>query len=149
MRKILILVTTALIAISALFVAAFFGVIPLGEPSLKLDFESAPPWHVRPGNAFEVGIIIVNNAWMLAVAKNVRVEVVTPEGFTISGTNTNEWNKNFGTMRGRDCKNETFTLAASSNVLPGNYTVTVSVLAENAPKQIFTPQIVVELPYIP
>jgi len=139
----------AVTAIVALFVASFFDVIPLGAPSLKLEFEPTPPWHVRPGNSFRIEIAIANNAWLLAFAKSVRAEVTTLEGFTIVGTNANLWTRNLGTLRGGDRRNDTITVMVSNNVLPRNYTLAVKVLGENAPEQILTPQVVVELPYIP
>ena len=149
MRKALILVIAALLAIGVTGVflaAAFFGHIPLGEPRLRIEFYPPPPWQVRLGNSFEVGIEIANDAWLLAVAKDVRVFVSMPEGFTESVTGTNEREIIFGTLHGQEGLGWTFTVTVSSNVSLGNYAITIKVLGENVPEKIFTPQVIVLAP---
>jgi len=140
------LVIIVFVAVSALLAMTFFGAPPLEEPSLKLELEPTPPWHVRLGNSFEVSIEIVNSASSLAEAKGVRAEVTAPEGFVISGTNKTKWNGDFGTLRGGDRRNDTLTVAVSSNVLPGNYNMTIRISGNNVPQQTLTPKVFVELP---
>ena len=146
MRKALILVIAALLAIGVTGVflaAAFFGHIPLGEPRLRIEFYPPPPWQVRPEDSFEVGIGVTNDAWLLAVAKDVRVFVSMSEGFTESVTGTNEREMIFGTLHGQEGLGWSFTVTVSSNVSLGNYTITIKVLGENVPEKVFTPQVIV------
>ena len=149
MRKALILVIAALSAIGVTGVflaAAFFGHIPLGEPRLRIEFYPPPPWQVRPGNSFEVSIGITNDAWLLASAKDIRVAILMTQGFTESVTGTNEREIRFGTLHGQDGLGWEFTVTVSSNVSPGNYTITIKVLGENVPEKIFTPEVIVLAP---
>ena len=145
----MILVIAVLLAIGVtgvLFAGAFFGRVPLGEPRLRIEFYPPPPWQVRLGDSFEVSIGIANDAWLLAWAKDVRVEVFMPEGFTSSRTGTNECEINFGTLHGGGGLGWGLTVTVSSNISPGNYTVTIKVLGENVPEKIFTPQVIVLAP---
>ncbi len=48
--------------------AGFFARIPLGEPILRVKFYPPPPWQVRSGGSFEVGIGVANDGWLLAWA---------------------------------------------------------------------------------
>jgi len=79
---------------------------------------------VRPGDSLEVSIAVANDAWLLAWAKDIRVRVFMPEGFTISRTGTNDCELNFSTLH-------------------GNYTITIKVYAENVPEQIHSLEMIV------
>jgi len=149
MKKALVLVIVVLLAIGVmgmLFAVALFLHIPLGEPKLRMEFYPPPPWQVRPGDSLEVSIAVANDAWLLAWAKDVRLTVLTPEGFTISRTGTNECELDFFTLHGGDGLSNTLSVTVSSNLPPGNYTLTISVLGENVPKQIHSPQVTVLAP---
>jgi len=146
MRKILVLVIVILLAIGVtggLFTVAFFGHIPLGEPRLRIEFYPPPPWQVRPGDSLEVSIGVSNDAWLLAWAKDVRLIVFMPEGFTSPRTGTNECELNFFTLHGGDGLGNVLTIKVSNDVKPGNYAITVKVTGENVPEQIHTPQVIV------
>jgi len=138
----LIIVIVILLTIGAFFGLVFLQV-PLGEPKLRIEFYPPPPWHMRPGESLEVSVGVANDAWLLAWAKNVRVTVSVPEGFTISSTGTNECELNFFTLHGGDGLGNGFTVVASSNISTGNYTITIRVLGENVPEQVHTPQVAV------
>ncbi len=149
MRKVLILVIAALLAIvvtGVFLAAAFFGRIPLGEPKLRIEFYPVPPWQVRPGNTFEVSMGIANDAWLLAWAKAIRVAVFMPQGFSSARTGTDECEIHFGTLHGGDGLGNGLTVTVSSNVSPGNYTITIKVLGENVSEKVFTPQVIVLAP---
>jgi len=146
MRKALILAIALLLAmgVTGVFLtAAFLGRIPLGEPKLRTEFYPPSPWQVGSGGSFEVSIGIANDAWLLAWAKDIRVTMFMPEGFTSSHTSTNECEINFGTLHGGDGRGSGLTITVSSNVSPGNYTITIKVLGENVPEKTFTPQVTV------
>jgi len=146
MSKGLILVTAVLLTIGVAgvsFAVAFFGRVPLGESRLRIEFYPPPPWQVRPGGSFEVGIGIANDAWLLAWAKDIHVAVFMPKGFTSSHTGTNECEINVGSLHGGDGVGSGLTVTVSSNISPGNYTITIKVLGENVPEKIFTPQVIV------
>jgi len=128
------------------FAAAFFGRVPLGEPRLRIEFYPPPPWQVRPRDSFEVSIGVANDAWLLAWAKDIRVAVFMPNGFISSHTGTNECEINFGSLHGGDGVGSGLTVTVSSNVSPGNYTITIKVSGENVPEKIFTPQVIVLAP---
>jgi len=138
----LILVIVLLLAIGAFFALVFLHV-PLGEPRLRLEFSPPPPWQMRPRESLEVSVGVANDAWLLAWAKDIRVIVFVPEGFTISRTGTNECELNFFTLHGGDGLGNSFTVVASNDISPRNYTITIRVLSENVPEQVHTPQVVV------
>jgi hypothetical protein len=142
MRKCLILVTTVLLTASVLFVL-IFGHIPLGEPNLRIEFYPLPPWQVTSGGTLEVSIGIANDGWLLAWARDVRATVFMPEGFTNSRTGTNECELNFFTLCGGDGLGNVLDITVPSNILPGNYNITIKVAGENVPEKIFTPDILV------
>ncbi len=135
--------------VSALFSVVLLGQIPLGEPALNVEFVPAPPWQVRPQDSLVLHIAIVNNGWYFAVAKSVRLQVVAPSGFTISGTNTNEWSKNLENIPGGERRTDAITIATNFVAIPGNYTIGIRVLGENTSEKHLNATIVVELPYIP
>ena len=141
--------TLAIIAFAAIGIvvtAAFFRATQPEKPDLTLVFRPPlPPWHVKPGYSFQVGIEVMNNAGTSSVARGVQVKVVAPPGFIISGSNANQWNRNFGDLDGGDGENETLTVTVMSGVQPGNYNIETRTWATNAPEQIGTSQVVVEL----
>jgi hypothetical protein len=144
MRKALIIAIAALLGIDATGVflaAAFFGHIPVGEPTLRIEFYPPPPWQVRLGNSFEVSIGIANDAWLLAWAKAIRVDVFMPEGFTSDKTGTNECEIHFGSLHGGEGLGRGPTITVSNNVSAGNYTITIKVSGENVPEKTFIPQV--------
>jgi hypothetical protein len=146
MRKALIVSIVVLIVIGSLFPVAFIGRIPLGEPKLRIEFYPPPPWQVGSGGSLEVSIGVANDAWLLAWAKGVRVVVSMPEGFTSERTGTNECEIYYGSLHGGDGLGNALFITVSSNVSPGNYTITIKVLGENVFKKIFTPQVKVLSP---
>lgn len=141
MRRALIVVIVALIAIGLLFSVALFAHIPLGEPKLRIEFYPSPPWQVRTGDTFEVAIGVANDGWLLAWAKNVRVLVLMPEGFTESYTGTNQREMYFGTLHGGDGMGNTLSVLVSGNASSGTYTITLKVFGENVPEKVLTPQV--------
>jgi len=143
MRKIWLLGILALLVLCVLF-AVFLWRTP-AQPKLSVEFSPNHPWHTKPGQTFELHIKIVNEA-QESSAKNVQILVSTPENFTISRTGASECNLSFGTLRGGEAANDTLFFAVPLDALPGNYTVTVRVWADNVPEQTFTPQVTVELP---
>jgi hypothetical protein len=141
MRKPLMITIAALLAtvvIGVFLAAAFFGHIPLGEPTLRIEFYPPPPWQVRPGNSFEVTMGIANDAWLLAWAKAIRVDVFMPEGFTSDVTGTNECEIYFGSLHGRDGLGRGLTIVASNDVTHGNYVITIKVSGENIREKTFS-----------
>lgn len=142
MRKGLILIIVVLPTIGMFFTLVFLKV-PLGEPRLGIEFYPTPPWQVRLGDSLEASIGVANYAWLLAWAKDVRVNVFVPEGFPISRTGTNECELNFFTLHGGDGLGNGYTVRVSNNISPGNYTVTIKVYGENVPEKIFTPKVMV------
>jgi len=142
MRKGLILIIVVFLTIGIFFTLAFLK-IPLGEPRLRTEFYPPPPWQVRPGDSLEVSIGVSNDAWLLAWAKDVRLIVFMPEGFTSPRTGTNECELNFFTLHGGDGLGNVLTIKISNDVKPGNYAITVKVAGENVPEQIYTPQVIV------
>jgi len=141
MRKGLVLI---LVVVSiGMFFALVFLKVPLGEPKLRIEFYPLPPWQVRPGDSLEISVGIVNDAWLLAWAKDIHVTVIMPEGFTSSRTGTNECELNFFTLHGGDGLGNGVTIIASKNVKPGNYTITIKVSGENVPEKILTPKVMV------
>jgi len=142
MRKSLILAIVILLTIGAFFGLLFLQV-PLGESRLRIEFYRPPPWQMRPGESLEVSVGVANDAWLLAWAKDVRVTVSVPEGFTLSSTGTNECELNFFTLHGGDGLGNGFTVVASNSISTGNYTITIRVSGENVPEQVHTPQVAV------
>jgi len=138
----LILIIVVFLTIGIFFILVFLK-IPLGEPRLRTEFYPPPPWQVRPGDSLEISIGIANDAWLLAWAKNIHVTISMPEGFTSSRTGTNECELNFFTLHGGDGLGNGLTISVSSNVKPGNYTITVKVSGENIPEKTFTPKVIV------
>jgi len=141
MRKALIIAIATSIAVGSLFPLTFLGCVSLGEPKLRVEFYPLPPWRVRLGDSLEVSIGIANDAWLLARAKDIHAIALMPEDFISSRTGTNECEMYFGTLYGGDGLGNTLVLSVSSNVSPGNYTVTIKVLGENFSEKVFTSQI--------
>jgi len=147
-RKVIVATLFTVMAISSFFVLAFFLPIPLGAPTINVELDRSHPWHVRPGESVQVELGITNDAWLLAAAKDVKATVTTPEGLTVSVTNTNEYQINIGTLRGGDNQNHAFNVTANIGSLPGTYSITIKIYGQNVPQKTLTPQIVVELPHI-
>jgi len=147
MRKVLIPIILVLLTLGIFFTLVFLKV-PLGEPKLRIEFYPAPPWQVSPGDSLEVSIGVANDAWLLAWAKDVRVNVLVPEGFTITQTgitqtDTNRCELYFFTLHGGDGLGNGFTIRASNNISPGNYTITINVSGKNVPEKTLTPELTV------
>jgi len=142
MRKGLILVIVGFLTVGVFFTLVFLQV-PLGEPDLRMEFYPPPPWQLRPGDSLEVSIGVANDAWLLAWAKDIRVTVFMPEGFTNSRTGTNECELNFFTLHGGDGLGNGFTIIAANNISPGNYTITLKLSGQNVPEKTFTPEVIV------
>ena len=142
MRKVLILIAAVLLTTGIFFPLAYLR-IPLGEPKLRIEFYPSPPWQVKPGDSFEVSIDVANDGWLLAWAKDVRVNIVLPEGLTSSHTGTNECELNFFSLHGGDGLGGGITIVVPRDMPPGNYTITIKLYAENVPEKTFTPQIIV------
>ena len=142
MRKGLILVLVVLLT-GGLFFTLVFLRVPLGAPKLRMEFYPPPPWQLRPGDSLEVGIEIANDAWLLAWAKDIRLTVFMPEGFTSSRTGTNECELDFFTLHGGDGLGNGLTIIAANSISPGNYTITFKLSGQNVPEKTFTPEVVV------
>ena len=121
----------------------FFLKVPLGEPQLRIEFYPPSPWQVRPGDSLEITIGIANDGWLLAWAKNIRVTVSMPEGFTNSRTGTNECELNFFSLHGGDGVGNGLTISVSNDVKSGNYTITIKVSGENIQEKTFLPKVTV------
>ncbi|HKZ94796.1 MAG TPA: hypothetical protein VJ249_09505 [Candidatus Bathyarchaeia archaeon] len=148
MRRILIIAIVTFLTIGTVVAVAYSGLISLGEPDLKLAFEPAPPWRLRPLEALEIDLGVENNAWTLATAKDVRVTIELPEGFSASGSTT-QWQKEYGAIRGGESRGDTLSLEVTSNVRVGNYTISVRLQAANTREQVLPITAIIELPYIP
>jgi hypothetical protein len=142
MRKSLTLIMVIFFAVAILCTLVFLKV-PLGEPRLRVEFYPPPPWQVRPGDSLEITIGIANDGWLLAWARNIRVTVSMPEGFTNSRTSTNECELNFFTLHGGDGLGNGLTITVSNTVKPSNYTITIKVSGENIQEKTFSPKITV------
>lgn len=145
MRKVLIQVLGVILTLS-LIVALTYLRVSLGEPKLRIELFPPPPWHMSAVEPFEVSIGVVNDGWLLAWARDVRVSVSMPEGFISSRTGTNECELNFFALHGGDGLGNGLTIIASNNVLAGNYTITIQLYAENVPEEMFNPLIIVPAP---
>lgn len=142
MRKALILIT-AVILVTGMFFTLSYLRVPLGDPKLRIEFYSSPPWQMRARGSLDVTVGVANDGWLLAWAKNVRVTVTMPEGFTNSRTGTNVCELNFFTLHGGDGLGNGLTIMVSNSISPGNYTITVTVSGENVQETIFTPKAIV------
>jgi len=144
MRKGLILVLVLIVLlIGGVFFTLVFLHVPLGEPKLRMEFYPPPLWQLRPGDSLEVSVGVANDAWLLAWAKDIRVTVFMPEGFTNSRTGTNECELDFSTLHGGDGLGNGFTIVAANNISLGNYTITLKLSGQNIPEKTFTPEVVV------
>ncbi len=143
MRKTQVFVLVAAV-VFALFTTIYFWSIPSGEPILRIEFNPAPPWHMRPGQNLQINITFKNEG--KASAKNVNFNLTAPTGFVISQSGTNHYNGNFMELKEGEIKNQTLTLSILTTVAPGNYILSVIFYAENAPKESYNYQIIVELP---
>lgn len=144
MRKTRIFVILAPLIVCALFVTVYFWNTPSGESKLDIEFNPAPPWHIRPGQNFRLNMTIKNEG--KASAKNVNINFTAPTSFVISESGTNYYIESFAELTGGEIKNQTLTLTISTIITPGNYTVTVILYAENAPEKSYNYQIIVQLP---
>jgi len=146
--KVVVALLLAVTAISAFFLLAFLLPIPLGDPIIEVEFGQSPPWHVRPGGNVQVELSIVNDAWLLAAAIDVKATVTTSEGLTVSGTNTNEYQISIGTLRGGERLSHAFSVMANISSLPGTYSLAIKISGQNVPMKTLTPKVVVELPHV-
>lgn len=121
-----------------------FKATPSGTPKLKIEFDPPSPWNIRPGENLELNITIKNEG--SSIANNVRLTLTAPRGFNISQSGTNIYTKNFTKFEVEKIEPLNITV---SIVKPGNYTITITILADNVPKKSYNHQITVELPYIP
>jgi len=142
MRKVLILVIVGLLIVGVFFTLVYLRV-PLGEPKLRMELYPPPPWQLRPGDSLEVAVGVANDAWLLAWAKDIRVTVIMPEGFTDSRTGTRECELRFFTLHGGDGLGNGFTIVAANNISLGNYTITIRLTGQNIPEKTFAPEVVV------
>lgn len=146
-RKVIVTTIFTVMATSLFLALAFFLPIPLGAPVIDVELGQTPPLHIRPGESVRLELSIANDAWLLAAAKDAKVTVNTPEGLTVSGTNTNEYQINIGTLRGGESWNCAFNVTANISLLPGTYSATITIFGQNMPQKILTPEVVVELPH--
>jgi len=142
MRKVFILVIVGLLTVGVFFTITYLRV-PLGEPKLRMELYPSPPWQLRPGDSLEVAVGVANDAWLLAWAKDIRVTVLMPEGFTDSRTGTRGCELHFFTLHGGDGLGNGFTIVAANNIPSGNYTITIKLTGQNIPEKTFTPEVVV------
>jgi len=138
----LIFVLVILLTGGVFFTLVFLHV-PLGEPKLRMEFYPRPPWQLRPGDSLEVSLGVANDAWLLAWAKDIHVTVFMPEGFTNSGTGTNECELDFFTLHGGDGLGNGLTIVAANNISPGSYAITFKLSGQNVPEKTFTQEVVV------
>lgn len=141
-EKGLILITAVLLTIGTFFTLVFLKV-QLGEPKLRTEFCPPPSWQIGLWGVLEVSIGVVSGAWLLAWAKDIRVTVVTPKGFTISRTGSNECELNFFMLHGGDGFGNGFTTIVSNNIPLGNYTITIKIYGKNVLEKILTPKLMV------
>ena len=138
----MILVIVGLLIVGVFFTLVYLRV-PLGEPKLRMELYPPPPWQLRPGDSLEVAVGVANDAWLLAWAKDIRVTVIMPEGFTDSRTGTRKCELRFFTLHGGDGLGNGFTIVAANNISLGNYTITIRLTGQNIPEKTFAPEVVV------
>lgn len=147
MRKIWLSITLGSLVACILFLTVLFLATPSGTPKLKIEFNPTPPWHIKPSENLELNITVKNEGSSLA--NNVSLTLTAPMGFNISQSGTNIYTKNFTKLETGGKQIESLNMTVSTAIKPGNYTITITILADNFPKKSYNHQITVELPYIP
>jgi uncharacterized membrane protein len=151
MKKTWMLAIVVLLVFGLFLAGALFLPIPLGVPSVRVNLKPAnQPWPIMPGGTLQLGITIVNDAWLFAAAKNVRAVIVAPEKFTAGSAGTNEYTVHMDILRGGEEQTSAFNLTAPYIISSGIYNMTVKVSADNVREQLLTAQInVTQHTYIP
>lgn len=118
--------------------------MPKDKPELKIEFNKAPPWIIRPGQSFTLNITIKNEGKVSA--KNVGVNLTVSTSFQISESGTNHYNGIFPEIKAGEAKFLVLTIAPVAAVQPGDYPFVLMVYAENASPLTFSDKIIVQLP---
>lgn len=147
MRKIWLFIILVSLVACLLFLTVLFWATPPGTPKLKIEFDPPSPWNIRPGENLELNITIKNEG--SSQANNVSLTLTAPMEFKIFQSGTNTYTKNFTKFEAGEKQIESLNMTVSTAIKPGNYTITITILADNVPKKSYSHQITVELPYIP
>jgi len=133
-----ILLIVILLGAATFFVTVYLVPIPLGEPNIKVKLAPDPPWNLQTAKPFTLSIAVTNEAWLLASAKNVRIELLAPQNFMIDGERTNVYNLTINALRGGETTDNPLNLTAPYMVSQHNYNATIKVSADNAAEQNLT-----------
>jgi len=147
MRKVWFFIILASLLVCTLFVTVYFWTNPMGEPELKIGFNPSPPWHIRLGESLNLTLTIENEG--KTTAKNVNLTLSAPPYFTINQSGTNKYSKKLVKLEIGKRQSQPITINVSTEITPGNYTISVTIFAENIPLKSYDYQITVELPHIP
>ena len=147
MRKTRIFVILIPLVSCALFATVYFWSNPMGEPELRIGFYPSPPWHVRPGESLHLNLTIRNEGE--TTAKNVNLTLSASPYFTINQSGTNKYSKTLAKLEIGKRQSQPITINVLTGITPGNYTISVTIFAENIPLKSYDYQITVELPHIP
>ena len=109
--------------------AAYFGVTALGAPRLAIEITAAPSWNVLQGETLQLTVRLTNTAWVLAWAKDVRLNVTLPAG--LNGTATTHRAESVGSFRGGSTVACTFNATIGSAAPPTTYNVTIVLTGAN------------------
>jgi hypothetical protein len=130
-----------LLTAAAFFLTAYLLPISCGDPQLKIEVLPIPPWNATSGQTLSLSIRIVNDAWPLAAAKNVRAAIEAPVFFTIAGTDSSSNILSVNVLRGGEEQDSTFNLTVSNKTPPGDYNTTFTIIADNVPQQTLIAQV--------
>ena len=127
------------IIIAVLLVAWWsIGFIPLASPKLIVYFDQSPPEEVHPEDTFEVSIGVVNEGE--GYVRDIYIHLQMPDGFTESVTGTNMREVKGGKLSPHDGFGQSFKITVS-NILHGNFTLTLRITTENVPEQVLTSEV--------
>ena len=122
------------IAVILIIIVIALRITVFGEPRIVVEFDSLSQ-EVRQEDTFEISLSVTNEG---GNAYELRIQLQMPQGFveSVTGTNSREITQG-GIFHWRDGTGQVFVVTVSRSVVPDNYTITVTVSADNAPKQVF------------
>ena len=121
-------------------IAVALRITVFSEPRLVVEFDSLSR-EVRQEDTFEISLSVTNEG---GNAYGFRIGLEMPQGFveSVTGTNSREITQG-GIFHWGDGIGQAFVVTVSSSVIPDNYIITVTVSADNAPKQVFDLEVTV------
>lgn len=133
LKKKLFIVAISIAVILAIIVIAL-RITVFGEPRIIVEFDSLSR-EVRQEDTFEISLSVTNEG---GNAYGFRIQLQMPQGFveSVTGTNSREITHE-GIFHWGDGRGQVFVVTVSRSVAPEKYTITVTVSADNAPKQVF------------